>query len=200
MLMMFIGHALKVLLKNKVQMEKIAIIGGETAGFMAGISAAENNNNLIIDIFEKDKPLKTLLYTGNGKCNLTNATYDFKELASNYPRGEKFLYSVFSRFGVKKTINWFEQHGLELYTQEDKRVFPKSNDAATVRNLLLNRAEKLGINIKSNEQTIKISHYDDKFKVFTKSAPNGLEYDSIVISTGGNYTKPEYSGYKFWKV
>jgi len=180
-------------------MKNIAIIGGGPAGFMAGICAAEANNNLNIDIFEKNKPLKTLLYTGNGRCNLTNATFDYKELASNYPRGEKFLYSVFSRFGVKDTIDWFQQHGLELYTQDDKRVFPKSNNAETVRKILIDRAENLGINIKSNELATKISRHNGKFKVLTKSAQKNVDYDSVIIATGGNYRKPDESGYQLAK-
>ena len=83
--------------------QSIAIIGGGPAGFMTAVVAAEKALGKInIDIFEKNIPLKTILYTGNGRCNFSNEIYDYKELASNYPRGEKFLYSVFSRFGVKR--------------------------------------------------------------------------------------------------
>lgn len=175
-------------------MTRIAIIGGGPAGFMAAISAVENSSkSLQVDIYEKSEALKTILYTGNGRCNLTNEIYDYKKLASNYPRGEKFLYSAFSQFGVKETLEFFEKNGVELYTQEDNRVFPKSNDAKTVRNALLKKAEKLGVNIKNNSPVTKIEYINNKFQVYTQNS--SVEYDKIIISTGGNYKKPKDSGY-----
>ena len=56
--------------------------------------------NFNISIFDKSQALRTILPTGGGRCNLTNSINDIKEFASNYPRGEKFLYSVFSKFSV----------------------------------------------------------------------------------------------------
>ncbi|OGI21991.1 MAG: hypothetical protein A2287_07930 [Candidatus Melainabacteria bacterium RIFOXYA12_FULL_32_12] len=177
-------------------MTKIAIIGGGPGGFMAAIVAAENKaGNLNIDILEKGEVLKTLLWTGHGRCNLTNATYDYKKLAANYPRGEKFLYSVFNKFGVKETIDFFESHGAKLYTQGDDRVFPESNDANDVRNMLIEEAEKLGIKIKNHTQVIRIERNDSRFLVYT--GDKSTEYDKIIISTGGNYRRPPNSGYDF---
>lgn len=176
-------------------MRKIAVIGGGAAGFMSACVALENNSKLEIDIFEKNDPLKTILYTGGGRCNITNATYDFKELAKSYPRGEKFLYSAFSRFGVKETINWFESHGLRLYTQDDNRVFPRSDDAGEVREFFITLAQNLGINIKSHEEVLDIQYKDEYF--FIKTNKNTYKYDDIIISTGGNTKRQEYSGYKF---
>ena len=57
-----------------------------------------------LTIFDKGAPLRTLLPTGGGRCNLAHAEYDFRELAKNYPRGEKFLYSVFSKFSTANKI------------------------------------------------------------------------------------------------
>ena len=174
---------------------KIAIIGGGPAGFMAAISAAENSDiPLSIDIIEKNDPLKTILYTGGGRCNITNAIYDYKELASNYPRGEKFLYSAFSKFGLKETINWFNKHGAQLYTQDDNRVFPKSDDANTIRDILIKRARELNINIKAHTPVLAIEYNNGKFIVNTGKSIE--EYDKLIISTGGNY-KSRPSGYDF---
>jgi len=179
-------------------MTKIAVIGGGPAGFMAAINASENCNKTInIDIYEKKQPLKTILLTGHGRCNLTNATYDFKELASNYPRGEKFLYSVFSKFGVKETIDWFTSHGLEIYIQQDNRIFPLSNDANTVRNLLINIAKNLDINIKSNMTVSDINHIKNKFKIYSDN--NTQEYDKVIIATGGKPKNNIDSGYQLAK-
>ena len=102
---------------------KIAIIGGGPAGCMCAYFL---QNNFDVTVFDKSEPLKTLLPTGGGRCNLAHAQYDFKELAKNYPRGEKFLYSVFSKFSTQDTIDFFKQIDVETYTQDDFRIFPKS--------------------------------------------------------------------------
>jgi len=178
--------------------KNIAIIGGGPAGFMAAITAAENfSGELCIDILEKDIPLKTILWTGNGRCNLSNEIYDYKELSSNYPRGEKFLYSAFSRFGVSETLDWFYRHGVETYVQDDKRVFPKSDKASTVRNMFIEKAENLSINILAQTSTKKIIHNDDKFVV--KMENFSKEYDKVVIATGGSSRDLQSSGYELAK-
>jgi len=180
-------------------MIKIAVIGGGPAGFMAAISAAEaSKNNIEIEIFEKKEPLKTILYTGGGRCNITNATFDYKKLASNYPRGEKFLYSAFSKFAVQETIDWFKTHGVELYTQEDGRIFPKSNDANTVRDMFLSRAKELGIKIRAHSPVSMIEQRQGKFYIYVDKNP--VIFDKVIISTGGNYRKLEGSGYELAKT
>lgn len=135
-------------------MVKIAIIGGGPAGVFCAIllknlikqsfeSVYSNGGHphagedIDVTIFEKNEILKTILPTGGGRCNLAHAIYDFKELASNYPRGEKFLYSVFLRFGTSETLQYFKKLGIETYTQSDNRIFPVSDSSAQVRNTLI---------------------------------------------------------------
>lgn len=179
-------------------MIKIAIIGAGPAGVFAAISAMENKiQDVSIDIYEKNSALNTILPTGNGRCNITNNTFDTKELASNYPRGEKFLYSVFNTFSVENTINWFKWHGLDLYTQDDNRVFPRTNDSNTVKNILLEIAKQKHINIKNNSKNIKIEYKNNLF-IITDNL-NSYEYDKLIIATGGNYKQPIDSGYTIAK-
>ena len=85
---------------------KVVIVGGGPAGC---ICAYFLQNDFEVTVIEKNSPLKTLLPTGGGRCNLCHAEFDFKELAKNYPRGEKFLYSVFSKFSTSDTIEFFEK-------------------------------------------------------------------------------------------
>ncbi len=161
---------------------KIAVIGGGPAGYIAAVTAAEV---AFVDIFEKNVPLKTILWTGNGRCNLTHNIKDFKELASHYPRGEKFLYSVFSRFGTEKTLDWFKSIGLKTYTQKDGRVFPQTDRAATVREVLLKKAASGGI------KTIKSS---------VNEAPLA-DYDAVILATGGkNYELARKEGHTITKL
>ncbi|MBQ3819313.1 NAD(P)/FAD-dependent oxidoreductase, partial [bacterium] len=117
---------------------KVLIVGAGPAGCM---SAYFLQNDFEVEVFDKKSPLLTLLPTGGGRCNLAHNEFDFKELAKNYPRGEKFLYSVFSRFSTSDTIDFFKQMGVETYIQSDGRIFPKSNSATDLRNTFLNKLE-----------------------------------------------------------
>ena len=142
---------------------KVAIIGGGPAGCMC---AYYLQNDFDVTIFEAAVPLKTLLATGGGRCNLAHNEYDFKELAANYPRGEKFLYSVFSRFSTADTLEFFRSIGVETYVQEDMRIFPVSNSAADVRSKFLQAIKE--VNFKT-ERVLRINRGDN----FTVVSDNG---------------------------
>lgn len=123
--------------------KQIAIIGGGASGCLCAYFLI--SSGFEVTLFDKGAPLRTLLPTGGGRCNLAHAEYDFKELAKNYPRGEKFLYSVFSRFSTYDTLSIFEELGVETYTQENGRIFPASNSAGDVREKILNKIKKASI-------------------------------------------------------
>lgn len=161
---------------------KIAIAGAGPAGCMC---ACNLDKSFDITLFDKSSPLKTLLPTGGGKCNLAHAEYDFKELAKNYPRGEKFLYSAFSRFGTQDTIDFFENIGVQTYTREDNRVFPISESSKVVRNKILAKLHHCKF---VNEEVNKIKKIDNGFELTTNKA--SYFFDFIIVSTGGK------NGYK----
>lgn len=144
---------------------KVAIVGGGPAGC---ICAYFLQNDFDVTVYDKKSPLLTLLPTGGGRCNLAHAEYDFKELAKNYPRGEKFLYSVFSRFSSADTIEFFEKIGVKTYVQDDMRIFPISNSAKDVREKFLKALNKVKF---------------VKKEVFNI---DGLDADYVVIATGGH--------------
>ena len=108
--------------------KNIAIIGCGAAGGLAAVLLSKNPYNKVT-AFDTKEPFSTLLPTGGGRCNLTNAEKDVKEFVRNYPRGEKFLISVFSKFGQEKTRELFKDLGIKTYVQEDKRVFPISDSS-----------------------------------------------------------------------
>ena len=158
----------------------VGIIGGGPAGCICARYLC--NNNADVTIFDKGKFLRTILPTGGGRCNLANAQYDFKELAKYYPRGEKFLYSVFSQFDTQSTIDFFKSIGVDTYVQEkDNRIFPKSDSSADVREKLLKSLDCKFI----NEEITNISI--DKNKYVLKNI-FGKEYsfDYLVIAIGGH--------------
>lgn len=123
-------------------MNKIAIVGAGAGGVFCALQILEIKPDTDITLFEKGDPLKTLLPTGGGRCNLSYNEADARELAKNYPRGEKFLYSIFSKFSVAQTLEYFEKIGVKTYKQPDNRIFPVANSAETVRDVLLKRLKK----------------------------------------------------------
>ncbi len=159
-------------------MKKIAIVGAGPAGLYCALHLQELGD-FKIDIFEKNSPLKTLLVTGNGRCNLAHYGDDIKEFAKNYPRGEKFLYSIFSKHFVYDSLDFFEKIGIKTYMQEDMRFFPESNSASDMRKKMLEKFKGTFI-------------YRDIFDI------NSLKsYDYIVLSTGskGGYELAKQIGH-----
>ena len=159
--------------------KKIAIIGAGPAGCMC--AKVLSDKGISSTVFEKSKILATLLPTGGGKCNLGYAEFDFKELSKNYPRGEKFLYSVFSQFDTSNTIDFFKTIGIDTYIREDNRIFPVSNSSADVRNKFIHSISSAKYN---NEEVLEIKKVDSKYNLKTNN--NLYEFDIVVIAIGGH--------------
>ncbi len=159
--------------------KSVAIIGAGPAGCVC--AKFLKNNGFCPVIFDKGKYLRTILPTGGGRCNLAHAEFDFKNLTKNYPRGEKFLYSVFSKFGTEDAIQFFKQLGIETYTQEDNRIFPKSNSSRDVQEKLLKALK--GCKFVS-EKVLSIEKLDNCYKIITNKS--SYAFDVVIVSTGGH--------------
>ncbi len=157
---------------------RVAIIGGGPAGCFCAYNL---QNQCSVTVFEAKSPLATLLVTGGGRCNLAYAEYDFRELAKNYPRGEKFLYSVFSRFATSDTVDFFTSVGVDTYIQEDLRIFPVSNSSVDVRNKFI----KSLVNVKFKEQNV-IDIIEDVKGFTVKTTFEEQKFDKVVIAVGGH--------------
>ena len=145
----------------------IAIIGAGASGCICAYLLQKEGFD--VTLFDKGMPLRTLLPTGGGRCNLAHAEYDFKDLAKNYPRGEKFLYSVFSKFSTYDTLALFDELGVETYTQEDERIFPTSNSAKDVREKILNNLKDVQI---QKEEVVEVERIDGGLKFLTSKHPS----------------------------
>lgn len=159
--------------------QTVGIVGTGPAGITAAIFLSKRG--VPVTLFDKGKFLGTILATGGGRCNLAFAEYDFKSLAKNYPRGEKFLYSLFSRFSTKDTIEFMNTAGIKTYTQSDLRIFPVSNSAAEVREKLLKSAGHCRF---IKEEVLGVSKLENSYKVKTNKADYAFDY--LVIATGGH--------------
>ena len=130
-------------------MNNIIVIGGGAAGFFAAINSAENDRNATVTLLEKTNKLLTKVrVSGGGRCNVTHACFENNVLVKSYPRGEKELHNVFSRFTTTDTINWFEKRGVMLKTEADGRMFPVTDISETIVNCLMQEADGVGVKVK----------------------------------------------------
>ena len=159
--------------------KSVAIIGAGPAGCICAKFLIDSG--IIPTIFDKGKYLRTILPTGGGRCNLAHSEFDFKELAKNYPRGEKFLYSAFSKFGTQDTLDLFNSIGIDTYTQEDNRIFPTSNSAKEVREKLLKVIQKSDF---IKEEVEQIEKLQNCYKITTNKSK--YAFDIVVLAIGGH--------------
>ena len=158
--------------------KNVAVVGGGASGMICTYYLIKNG--IMPTVFDFAEPLRTLLPTGGGRCNLAHAEYDFKELAKNYPRGEKFLYSVFSKFSTSDTLAMFEEIGVTTYTQDDNRIFPISNSAKDVREKILAKTRQANI---VKEKVLKISQIDNEYIIKTTKAE--YLFTHVIVAIGG---------------
>lgn len=129
----------------------VIIIGGGPAGMMAAGRIIECNKDAQVLLIEKNKKLgEKLSITGGGRCNITNAIFDTKELLKKYGSAEKFLHSSFAQFSVQDTFDFFEKRNLSLITQAHNRVFPLSQKATDVTHIMVQYCTHPNITIKTN--------------------------------------------------
>ena len=161
---------------------RIAIIGGGAAGFMAAITAQSSDSSSEVILFEKsNKVLNKVKISGGGRCNVTNACFSISELAKNYPRGGGFLKKAFNHFYTKDTVEWFEQRGVELKTEEDKRMFPISNNSQTIIDCLKSECDKHKVSIKYQKPVKNIKPLENGYMI-----NNDVFVDKLIIASGGS--------------
>lgn len=169
---------------------KIGVVGGGAAGFFSAIHAAYAGHK--VKLFEKSpKVLSKVLISGGGRCNLTHGTFFLNELLKGYPRGSGFLKKVFHHFSTSDTMAWFESRGVLLKTETDLRVFPKSDDSQTIVNLLLDQANKYGVEVMTRKAIREIIPVDGYFLL--KGEEIEEKMDRLIICTGGSNKKEPYS-------
>ena len=166
---------------------KIVVIGGGAAGFFAAIQAASANKNAEVVLLEKtSKLLQKVRVSGGGRCNVTNACSDMKQLSAAYPRGEKQLKSAFSRFTTTDTVNWFQERKVKLKTEADGRIFPVSDDSQTIIDCLEKEAKKLKIDIRLESEVKKIiPSYTGGFELALANGDR-ISCSKLIVASGGS--------------
>ena len=170
------------------------VVGGGAAGFFAAVNAARFRPSSKVAILEKSgKVLSKVRVSGGGRCNVTHACFDNRELVKFYPRGEKELRGAFSRFSVDQTIEWFEERGVEIKTEEDGRMFPVTDNSETIAQCLLKEAEKYHVEILLHADVKKIIKEKAAFSL-TINTDEKISCGKLLIAAGG-FSKSE--GYEF---
>lgn len=174
-------------------MEKIGIIGAGASGIVAAIFAKHNNNEVII--FERNKECgKKILATGNGRCNYFNSDNDLIHYESSNPN---LISELINEKTEKETLDFFNRLGI-IPQIKNGYYYPFSNQASTIRNVLLNEVKRKGITIYNDFLVTDIKKDNNKFIVISNG--DKVVVDKLVISTG-SYASPKTGsdgmGYNF---
>ncbi|MDF2989398.1 MAG: flavoprotein [Eubacterium sp.] len=158
---------------------KIAVIGGGASGLMAAIAAARKGAE--VTIYEKlNKVGKKILATGNGRCNYTNMNMSIDRY---HGKNIKSVENILNFFDLNKTLNFFENLGINPYVGELGKVYPSSLQASSVLDVLRYEAERLKIQEVTDFEVIELRKNKDKFSIISKDTI--CVADKVILSTGG---------------
>ncbi|MEN9948379.1 MAG: hypothetical protein RL106_1202 [Bacteroidota bacterium] len=163
-------------------MSKVAIIGAGAAGYFAAIQLFELGFQGQVKLFEKSKPLAKVKVSGGGRCNVTHACFDPKELTQFYPRGNKELLGPFHHFQPGDMIGWLADNGVELKVEDDGRMFPITDSSQTIIDCFENALAKgtlLQLGVKDMESV------ENGWKLYFDNGENEF-FDRVIVTAGSS--------------
>jgi len=170
----------------------IIVAGGGAAGYFSAINIAIKNPGFKILILEKSqKTLDKVRISGGGRCNVTHACWEPKELVKFYPRGHKELLGPFHQFMCGDMLMWLDKHNVPTKIEKDGRIFPASNKSSSIIECFNKLVEKHNIEIKLSEGIENFEGNKGDFIVET-STGNKIKCSYLIIATG--------SSKKLWNI
>lgn len=158
----------------------IAVIGGGASGLAAAIAAAESGAD--VTVYESGQRCgRKILATGNGRCNLTNINAGLENYHGKEPR---FIKGVMKRFWVNETIDFFEELGIVTKIEDKGKVYPNSDQASAVLDVLRMRCTADGVNIVTSFDVSEVRKTKNGFQIIPYKGENTL-VDKVIIATGG---------------
>lgn len=163
--------------------KKITIIGGGAAGFFCAANLDESKYEVII-LEQNNETLQKVKISGGGRCNVTHACFEPRELVKFYPRGNKELLSVFHKFQPGDTMDWFERRNVPLKIEDDNRIFPQSNSSQSIIDILLKEVSDKNFIIKTQSVVLDIQNIENQYKIITKDEE--IFSDFVIYTTGSS--------------
>lgn len=165
---------------------QIAVVGGGAAGFFGAIACAGADPGCRVTIYEATAhPLAKVRVSGGGRCNVTHACFEPRELVRRYPRGGRELTGAFSRWQPRDTIAWFEERGVTLKTEADGRIFPVTDDSRTIVDCLMDAARRAGVQLRTECAVRQVQRTAAGFTL-TLGDGGVAACDRLLLATGGN--------------
>lgn len=174
--------------KNEGTFWDLVVIGGGPAGMMAAGRAAERGARVLL-IEKNDSLGKKLLITGGGRCNVTNAELDTRTLLSKFKDSDKYLFSAFSQWSVRETLDFFHDRNMPTKVEALQRVFPASNTAQSVWDVLVEYLKQGKVTVLSNTPVLGLETESDRISG-VKTAEKVIRAREFVLATGGK-SRPE---------
>lgn len=159
---------------------EIAVIGGGASGLMAAITAKKSGKEVII-LERKDRILKKVLITGNGRCNITNVNAN---ISNYFGKNISSMENILNRFTPQDTMDFFNELGIVCNEENRGKVYPLSGQASSVVDALRFEAEKLGIKIETEFYVRKIEKDGFKFRIYSEDRKK-IEAGRVIIAAGG---------------
>ena len=162
----------------------VVIIGGGAAGFFAAIACANANQQVHVILLEHTaRVLNKVRISGGGRCNVTHACFEPAQLVNHYPRGQRELLGPFHRFQPRNTVDWFEARDVSLKTEADGRIFPITDQSATIVDCLTREARHAGVEVRTNTSVSQLSRAQNQFELQLKDGTT-LMCDRLLLATG----------------
>jgi predicted Rossmann fold flavoprotein len=165
---------------------KIVVIGGGAAGFFGAIAAAEASPHAQVTLLEASpQVLAKVRISGGGRCNVTHACFDPTALVQHYPRGGKALRGPLTRFQPQDAVAWFKARGVALKTESDGRMFPITDDSATIVDCLVSSAQRAGVQVVTGAAVTEVVPSASGFTVQLKGGKT-IGGDRLLLATGSH--------------
>lgn len=158
----------------------VAIVGGGASGMAAALAAAENEKNQVILLERQARVGRKLQATGNGRCNLSNIHAVDRGYHGQSP---EFVNNAISAFTPADTLRWFEGLGLFTVTEESGKVYPYSDQANSVVDVLRLALVKENITLKTGYEVTKIQKTAEGFQLTNGEEP--IACDRLIVACGG---------------
>ncbi|WP_433619015.1 NAD(P)/FAD-dependent oxidoreductase [Paenibacillus cellulositrophicus] len=161
----------------------VIVAGGGSAGLMACVSAARHGASVLL-LDKGNKLGRKLGISGGGRCNVTNAK-ETDDLIAHIPGNGRFLYSAFQHFNNRDIMSFFEGLGIALKEEDNGRMFPVSDKAASVVGALIQEVKRLGVEIKTDSPIEEVLYEDGRTTGVRLKSGHIYRAPSVIVATGG---------------